>query len=150
MKGTQEVELSQRQRVARLAVALGVLVALAVGSLWGDDEHFPFGPFRMYSVRNDPNGTVLVTSVRGTSIDGDELRIPFSDLGIRRAELDGQLTRFFADDSRLAGHVVESYENMGSRPPVAELRIIRTIHQLEAGRVVSSSERTLGVWRRSE
>lgn len=144
------MELSRRQRAARLAIALGVLLALAAGSFWGDDEHFPFGPFRMYSVRNDPNATILVTSVRGTSIDGEELRIPFSDLGIRRAELDGQLTRFFADDSRLAGVLVESYENMGSRPPLAELRIIRTIHQLEAGRAVSSSERMLGVWRRGD
>ena len=104
----------------------------------------------MYSVRNDPNATILVTSVRGTSIDGEELRIPFSDLGIRRAELDGQLTRFFADDSRLAGVLVESYDNMGSQPPLAGLRIIRTIHQLEAGRAVSSSERMLGVWRRGD
>jgi hypothetical protein len=141
------MELSARQRAARMTAALAVLLALIAGTLWGNDEHFPFGPFRMYSTRNDPNGTISVTKVRATSTDGRELRIPLADFGLRRAELDGQIWRF-ADDSRLAGILVEAYENMGSRPPLMELEITRTYFQLRNGRPVSSFERTLGSWRK--
>jgi hypothetical protein len=130
-----------------MTVAVAVLLALAIGTFWGDDEHFPFGPFRMYSIRNDPNGTINLTSVLGTSIDGRELRIPLGSFGLRRAELDGQVWRF-ADGSRLAGRLVEAYENQGSRPPLRELVITRTFFQLRNGRPVSSFERTLGSWRK--
>ena len=140
------MELSPRQKTARLAVALAVLAALALGTAWGDDDNFPFGPFRMYSVRNDPNGTVKETRIRGTSIDGRELRIPFRAFGLRRPEVDRQLW-WFADDDRLAEIMVQSYENSGSRPALSELRIIREVHQLRGGRPVGSFEMTLGVWR---
>ena len=140
------MELSPRQRTARMVIALGVLLALVAGTFWGDDEHFPFGPFRMYSVRNDPNGTISATKVNGTSVDGRELRIRLEAFGLRRAELDGQLWRF-ANDSRLAGILAETYEEMGGRPALSELWIYRVYYQLEEGRIVDSFERTLGAWR---
>jgi len=141
------MELTSRQRTARVATALGVLVALATGTFWGDDEHFPFGPFRMYSVRNDPNGRISVTKVDGTSAEGRRVRVPLDNFGLRRAELDGQLWRF-SDDSRLAGILAETYEKMGSRPPLTELWIYRVYYQLEEGRPVASFTRTLGAWRK--
>ena len=140
------MDLSPRQKTARVAVALGVLIALAFGTAWGDDDNFPFGPFRMYSVRNDPNGTVKETRIRGISSDGRELRIPFRAFGLRRPEVDRQLW-WFADDDWLAGILVQAYENRGGRPPLRELKIVREVHQLENGRPAGSLETTLGVWR---
>ena len=43
-----------------MIVVLGLLLA---GTVWGDDDAFPFGPFRMYSTRNDPNAPVISTRV---------------------------------------------------------------------------------------
>jgi len=143
------MELSPRQRSARLIAAVAVVVTLAAGTAWGDDKHFPFGPFRMFSVRNDPNGTIKVIRIRGTSVDGRVLEIPPAAVGLRLAEIEGQLSRF-VEASRLAGLLVEGYRTTGGHPPLRELRITRVVHQLKEGRRVSSIEKTLGVWRRGD
>jgi hypothetical protein len=136
-------------RIARLTAAAIVMAALLAGTAWGDDEHFPFGPFRMYSTRNDPNGTISVVKLRGTTMQGEEISLHASTFGLRHAEVDGLLLRF-VDDSRLAAHLVEAYDNLDRSPRLKELKILRGFHQLDEGRPVGYFEKTFGVWSRSE
>ena len=75
-------------RVALLAVA-GTLLLL--GTLVGQDDAFPFGPFRMYATADAPNGSVLSTRLEAVTVDGAVVRVGEGDIGMRRAEYEGQL-----------------------------------------------------------
>jgi hypothetical protein len=136
------------RRGARLTATAVVIAALLAGTAWGDDEHFPFGPFRMYSIRNDPNGTVMDVRLRGTTSRGEEISLRAGTFGLRPAEVDGLLNRF-ADNSKLAAYLAEAYENLNRRPRLERLRIIRGFYRLNESRPVRYYEKTFGVWSRS-
>ncbi len=124
------------------------MAALLAGTAWGDDEHFPFGPFRMYSTRNDPNGTVMDVRLRGTTSRGEEISLRTGAFGLRPAEVDGLINRF-ADDSKLAAYLAEAYEDLNRRPHLDRLEVIRRIYRLKESRPAAYHEKTYGVWSRS-
>ncbi|MFD0785078.1 hypothetical protein ACFQZ8_14325, partial [Micromonospora azadirachtae] len=89
--------LTRRGRAARVgATALGLTVLLA-GTLWGADDHFPFGPFRMYATSNPPNAPAPDTRVEGVDRTGAVVGLGEDATGIRRAEIEGQQSRYVAD-----------------------------------------------------
>ncbi len=107
--GPEVVGLSPTGRRARFAGAALVLVLLLGGSLWGNDSEFPFGPFRMYSTRAAPDAPVVSTRVVGVTVAGAEVRLSGGEVGLRRAEFEGQLPRLVADPA-LLGLVAQTYE----------------------------------------
>ncbi|MDQ3645595.1 MAG: hypothetical protein M3345_01515 [Actinomycetota bacterium] len=127
--------------MAATATAAAVLL---VGTLWGQDDHFPFGPFRMYSTTTTDE--VVVLRFEAVASDGRELDIRSRDFGLRRAEVAGQIAAF-PDDDDLLPHLVQAYENLDpNRPPLSELRLVKGIHRLEGGRPVGYREFTLATW----
>ena len=128
------VTLSPRARRARLAATTVVLALLLGGTVWGEDSEFPFGPFRMYSTRADPNQPVVSTSVVGVTADGDELRMSGGETGLRRAEFEGQLPRL-VERPELLGLLAETYAE--AHPDAGELvavRIVQRRYELRDGR----------------
>ena len=87
------LRLSPAGRRGRLAAVVVVLALVLTGTVWGDDDAFPFGPFRMYSTRNDPNAPVISTRVVGLTAAGEEVRLSGGQVGLRRAEFEGQIDR---------------------------------------------------------
>jgi hypothetical protein len=141
-------QLSEAGRRTRAVAAAGIIGALLVGGFFGDDDHFPFGPMRMYSTTNEVDGPISSIHLEGTTVTGEILKIKINALGLRPAELDGQIPRFRADPS-LMQHVLETYEE---RNPQAEeltsMRLVRGIHQLEDRREVGYSEEVIAEWTR--
>jgi hypothetical protein len=129
----QVVRLSPRGRLVRLAAAAAVLVLLLVGAVWGYDSAFPFGPFRMYSTRADPNAPVVSTRVVGLTAAGAEVRLSGGQVGLRRAEFEGQLPRVEAHPE-LLGLLADSY---AARHPHAadlvEVEVVERRFQLSGG-----------------
>ncbi|WP_232807170.1 hypothetical protein [Geodermatophilus chilensis] len=121
-------------RRVRLAATGVVLALLLGGTLWGNDSEFPFGPFRMYSTRADPDRPVVSTSVVGVTSDGDEVRLSGGEVGLRRAEFEGQLPRL-VEEPELLGLLAGSY---AARHPDAEplvaVRVVQRRHALDDGR----------------
>lgn len=103
---------------------------------------------RMYSTTNEVDGPISSIHLEGTTVAGEILKIKINALGLRPAELDGQIPRFRADPA-LMRHVLETYEE---RNPEAEalvsLRLVRGIHQLEDRREVDYSEEVIAEWTR--
>ena len=99
--------LSPTGRRVRLAATAVVLALLLGGTLWGNDSEFPFGPFRMYSTRADPDRPVVSTGVVGVTADGDEVRLSGGAVGPRRAEFEGQLPRM-QEEPELLGLLAET------------------------------------------
>ncbi|KQS73827.1 hypothetical protein ASG41_01565 [Modestobacter sp. Leaf380] len=127
------LRLTTTGRRARLAAAALVLALLLGGSLWGDDDEFPFGPFRMYSTRAAPDAPVVSTRVVGLTAAGDEVRLSGGEVGLRRAEFEGQLPRFVADPA-LLGLVAETYEQQHpTDPALVRVEVVQRRFVLEDG-----------------
>ncbi|MDX6200027.1 MAG: hypothetical protein QOJ79_3178, partial [Actinomycetota bacterium] len=78
----------RRLRLAAAGVVFGLLVT---GTVIGQDDAFPFGPFRMYSTRDDPDGRVVSTRVEAVDETGRVLVVPDAAPRLRRAEIEGQV-----------------------------------------------------------
>ncbi len=125
--------LSPTGRRVRLAATAVVLALLLGGTLWGNDSEFPFGPFRMYSTRADPDRPVVSTSVVGVTADGDEVRLSGGEVGLRRAEFEGQLDRI-VEDPRLLGLLADSYaEANPSAPELLSVQVVQRRFELVDG-----------------
>jgi hypothetical protein len=127
------VQLGPAARSARLAGAVAVLALLLVGAVWGDDDSFPFGPFRMYSTRADPNAAVVSTRVVGLTGAGEEVRLSGGQVGLRRAEFEGQLTRVEAHPE-LLGLLADSYAAKNpDAEQLVEVQVVQRRFELSDG-----------------
>ncbi|TKJ18644.1 hypothetical protein [Blastococcus sp. CCUG 61487] len=122
---------ARRRRMAAVLVVLGLLLA---GTVWGDDDEFPFGPFRMYSTRNDPNTPVISTRAVGVTAAGEEVRLSGGQVGLRRAEFEGQIGRL-REHPELLGLLAEAYlEANPSAPDLVSVQVIHRKFGLSGGR----------------
>ena len=127
-------ELTVRGRRLRAIATLIAGMLLLAGTLWGTDDDFPFGPFRMYSTAPDPNGDARDTRVEGVDADGRTVAITEGNSGIRRAEIEGQQAAYVAEPARLGG-VADAYASHS--PGAPELRTVRIVvrwHGIEHAR----------------
>ena len=119
------VPLTPAGRRARLAATAVVLVLLLAGTVWGTDAHFPFGPFKMYSTRAANDAPVVSTRVVGLTGDGREVRLSGGEVGLRRAEFEGQLPRL-VDDPSLLVLLADTYaEHHPGGPELVEVQVVQ-------------------------
>jgi hypothetical protein len=127
------LRLSPAARLRRLLATAVVLALLLVGTVWGDDDSFPFGPFRMYSTRNDPDAPVISTRVVGLTAAGEEVRLSGGQVGLRRAEFEGQVDRIRAHPE-LLGLLADSFAELHpSAPDLVSVEVIRREVELADG-----------------
>ncbi|WP_422738180.1 hypothetical protein ACN263_02300 [Micromonospora sp. WMMD729] len=126
--------LTTRGRMTRLGVTALGLVLLLLGTFWGSDDDFPFGPFRMYATSNPPNAPAPDTRVEGVNSTGAVVDLDQNATGIRRAEIEGQQSRYAADPALLA-EVADAYaERHPDAADLVEVRIVIRWHGIRAGR----------------
>lgn len=152
MVGTREatgevVELATSGRRLRVTALTALVVALIAGTFFGEDDHFPLGPFRMYAMSNDPNGPVSSIRVRGT-VDGiSKDAIPFDELGLRRPEIQAQVSRFYRGDlDSLMAQLAASYHRFNPQTRLDRLELFYEIDWLQNGRPVRTEERSIATW----
>ncbi|MEV6811417.1 hypothetical protein [Micromonospora sp. NPDC051296] len=139
--------LTSPGRTIRVAVtALGLTVLLA-GTVWGDDDHFPFGPFRMYSTSDPADANVPDTRVEGVDLAGNLVDLGERATGIRRAEIEGQQAYYLADPARLR-EVADAYARRHpDAPQLAEVRIVIRWHDITDRRPTGQwSDETVVRW----
>src|SRR5690606_38674113 len=86
--------LSRRGRAVRAAVTAAAGLALLAGSLWGTNDHFPFGPFSMSATARRTDGFVRQTRVEAIDAGGRRCTVGDASTGLRRAEIEGQIAGF--------------------------------------------------------
>ncbi|MEN3271522.1 MAG: hypothetical protein V7636_283 [Actinomycetota bacterium] len=118
----------------RLAIGALALVAVLAGTAWGQDDDFPIGPFRMYATAARPTGTVRVAELFGVKADGTRVLLQAHDVGLRRAELEGQLPRFRKDPNLLAALATPAY---------VEIRLEERLRRVVDRRVQREESRAL-------
>lgn len=120
------LRLTPSGRRRRLSAVLIVLAVLLTGTVWGDDDAFPFGPFRMYSTRNDPNAPVISTRAVGVTAAGEEIKLSGGQVGLRRAEFEGQLQRL-REHPELLGLLADAFAD--DNPEAPELVAVQMVHR---------------------
>ena len=129
----EEVRLSPRARMVRLVVASAILALTLVGTVVSSDEAFPFGPPRMYATRADPDAPVSSTRVVGLTEDGTEVPLSGGEVGLRRAEFEGQVPRL-VDNPELLGLLATTFAaNHPQAPPLRAVAIIVRRYELDDG-----------------
>lgn len=129
-------------RLAATAVFGGLLIA---GTLVGQDDAFPFGPFRMYSTTDSLNAPVKSTRMEALDTTGRRFALRGEAVGLRRAEIEGQMRRFRADPGLLAA-VAEAYRNRHpDGPGLARIEIITRHFDLDDGRPTGDYHDTVDV-----
>jgi hypothetical protein len=141
--------LTDAGRRARLAATAVIAVLLLLGTFVGDDDAFPFGPFRMYSTRDAPDGMVLSTRVEAVDSTGRVLVVPDTATGLRRAEIEGQVARFRSDPSLLAA-LSRAHDRLHPQEPsYDEVRVVERRYLLRDSRPTGEqTERVVASWRR--
>jgi hypothetical protein len=127
-------KLTDSGRRTRLAVTLAAAALLLGGTLWGSDDLFPFGPFRMYAGVNPPNEPAPDPRVEGVTADGAVIPLDEAHTGLRRAEVEGWQDSFVADPSSLR-RVLAAYDSRHpDGPKLVDLRYVNRMHEIHQGR----------------
>lgn len=127
------VRLSRRSRLVRVLVTLAILGGIVYGTFWGQDDLFPFGPFKMYATADKLNSPVADTRWELVDTTGATIELTQYNTGIRRAEIEGQIGRFEKDPALLSV-VDDAYVKLNPRAPKAVLlRIVVRWHYLKDG-----------------
>ena len=140
--------LTATGRHVRSGVTLLVAALVLAGTFVGQDDDFPFGPFRMYSTRDDPDG--LVRSTRVEAIDrGGRLRVvDESSTGLKRAEVEGQVQRFRAEPKLLSLLAVAHARLRPDEPRFVEVRVVERSYRLQDSRPTGeATEQVVASWR---
>lgn len=143
------MDMTAGGRWARIVFTVALVAATLAGSVWGSDDEFPFGPFRMYSTSRELSEPVADTQVHAVDATGNEIRLVQDLSGMRRAEIEGQLQLFRADPGRL-GLLAQAYDNRyPDRPPLEQIAVVIEWIEIEDGRPTGESwTEELVTWRR--
>lgn len=113
---------------------MALITGMLVGTFWGDDDNFPFGPFRMFSTTNKLDGHVDAAEVWGVTRDGKEILIEWEWIGLRRAEIEGQIP-LFEKDPDLLQHVLTAYDHFNpDGPDLVGIKLRERVQWLRDGR----------------
>jgi hypothetical protein len=135
-------------RRVRLGVTVVVLLLLIAGTLVGQDDDFPFGPFRMYSTTAELDAPVRSLRVEAVTVTGERVVLKDSDTGLRRAEFEGQQQRIEADPALLDSAAEAYHTRNPDRPRLAEVDIVVRLIELRDGRPTGKFQDTVTVRRR--
>ncbi len=135
-------------RFIRALSPIVLAVLLVLGTWVGEDDNFPFGPFRMYSTKQELDGEIRVLQLWGLSSEGEWTSLLTEDFGLRRADLEGQIGKLAEEPAFVLAELADSYERRhGTDLPFLALELREKIYELEQGRPVRDHLRVLGTWR---
>lgn len=136
---TASIEIP-RARVIR-DLAMGFVVAgLIAGSLFWQDDAWPFAPFRMFARGTTTN--VHVLALQADLADGRTVRIDYEKLNLRRAEVEGQILRFTAHPEMLGDLIVAYNRTVGPSRKIAALRVLSRRAPIVGGRLVPGDSKS--------
>jgi hypothetical protein len=136
-----------RRRRGTATVLAGAL--LLAGSIWGSDDDFPFGPFRMYAGVNDPNGDVVSSYMQAVLPGGKVIRVDERGTGLRRAELEAEIGGFVKDPASLASIAKAHAELHPHEAGYVAVQVIQLDQHLHHAALAEQTTKVVAEWRRS-
>lgn len=134
-------------RLGAVALVIGLL---AWGSWRADDDAFPVGPFVMFAFTTPPNGEVRSAAVEAVDTSGRRSPVVLEprEVGLRRAEMEGQIPRV-VQHPQLLGALASAHARL--RPdarPWEQVDLVEHRVQLRDGRATKESTVVLASWHR--
>jgi hypothetical protein len=127
-------QLTVPGRWIRVVITGVAAVLLLAGTFRGQDDDFPFGPFRMYSTAPGSDRAATDSRVEGVDVAGRVVELTETNSGIRRAEIEGQQAAYVADPARLR-EVADAYaERNPGAPALREVRLVVRSHGVKHSR----------------
>lgn len=86
------------------SLALLIVLSGAFYGTWrGDDDHWPFAPMAQFAFRTDPDSDVRAVYLQAITVEGERVDVPLTtgSVAMNRAEVEGQVSRFAIDPSKL-------------------------------------------------
>jgi hypothetical protein len=141
--------LSRAGRLWRSLATAAVLAALLCSSAFGSDDHFPLGPMTQFAFAVDNDGGEIHSHwLEADTADGRHVKLPMDAVGagLKRAEIEGQLTRLVADPSLLQG-IADGYRRLHpDEPALTKVYLVHQVRTLRGGKVASTTQRNRAVW----
>jgi hypothetical protein len=128
--------LGRRARLVTTAVVFGLLL---LGTWRGDDDHFPFGPFRMYASTQSLDAPTSWLLLEADTADGQHIALGESDSGLRRAELEGQIGQLSADPSRLVAVATTYARRHPESSPLIVVELVQRSQPMRGGQPVGET-----------
>ncbi len=130
-----------------MALSVVLLGLLAYGSIAGSNHLYPFGPMTQYAFYVDPDGEVASTQMWADTTAGTQVPVPLDgDLGMRRAEIENQLSRIRAHPELLHTVVEAQRRRHPDQPQFVRLYIRQVVYPLRDRVPGPSFRRDLVVW----
>ena len=111
-------------RVVLLLVVVGLFIA---GTAIGNDNWWPFGPWRMFATSTAPSGSVTSLAIEVRAGDDPAWRpanLTPTSVGLNRAEVEGRVPRMLADPAML-GTLARTHTRL--RPGEPRWRAVRVV-----------------------
>ena len=121
---------------------------LGIGSAWGHDPMFPVGPMVQYAKWIPPNGVVRSTTVWADTTDGRHVRVRLDPqgVGVRRADVEEQLTRIIADPALLRTISSAQHRLHPHQPQFVKLYVVQDVIQLHHREPTTRTSHVLATW----
>ena len=106
--------LSAVGRRWRVAVLLGLATLFVLGSVVGQDDWWPFSPWRMFSTSTPPSGAVVAMALEVRTAEDTTWRptgLTPENVGLNRAEVEGRIPQITGDPS-LLGTLARSHARL--------------------------------------
>ncbi|GLW67027.1 hypothetical protein Arub01_52700 [Actinomadura rubrobrunea] len=136
-------------RLWRTIAAAAVIGTLCYTSLRGTDDDFPLGPMTQFafSVKDD-GGEIHAHWLEADTAAGTHVRLPMDAVGtgMKRAEIEGQMTRIVRDPSLLQGIADAQRRLHPERPALTRIYLVHQVKRLRNGKIVSTTVRNRAVW----
>ena len=142
------VTLGRGPRRRRMIAAGAGLLLITAGTLYGSDDDFPAGPLRMYSVRDDPNGTVRQAVVQAVTAGGRPYDVTDTRGAPRRAELEGRFGELADKPAEFAAVAVAFLPSSGrvGGATVVQIRLVQRSYPLHDGRSGPAQDHIVATW----
>jgi hypothetical protein len=130
-----------------VVLVLGTLL-VARGTLFGNDVDWPFGPMSQYAFRVGRDDAIRSTFLEARAADGSVAQIPItpSNLGIARAQIEGQQPAIVRDPHLLAALAASYHRLHPGEPALTQLWLGEHVTTLRNGRDAGHSVDTLVGW----
>jgi hypothetical protein len=125
----------------------GVLLVVR-GSVWGNDVDWPFGPMSQFAFRVGHDDAIRSTFLEARDAGGTVMIVPLTarNIGIARAEIEGQQPAFVRQPSLLSALASNYHERHPDAPGLTQLWLGEHVTALHNGREAGTTTDTLVGW----
>ncbi|WP_146607773.1 hypothetical protein [Spongiactinospora gelatinilytica] len=148
-RGGPPAKLTRAGRSWRAGVTAAVVAVLLYGTVVGTDDLFPFGPMVQFAFSVPPDGEIRSLHLEADTVTGTRVEVPIEpwSVGTRRAEIEGQMTRYRRDPSMLQRLAVAHGRLRPAHPRLTTLHLVTRVIKLRDRRPAGESEIEEVVWR---